>query len=149
MRLNLRTDKDRPLNLHLLFSPDDPKHVEEIERILSQLTFEFQQKKYPCSLEGFYNLGRAFDATQNNRLGAIRAGAKQFKVDFQDLRDLFRSEEWLRRNCLVAVPGSEEDGTSGLKGDDSFTATRREIEAFAKLILSSSAKRRPPLARQV
>jgi hypothetical protein len=37
MRLDIKTEKKNPINIHLLFSPDDPNHVAEIERILGHL----------------------------------------------------------------------------------------------------------------
>jgi hypothetical protein len=65
-------------------------------------------------------------------------GVNQFKTTLRDLQNLFRREEWLRKNCLVAVAGGLGDGTSGLQEDDSYAATRREIERFAKIIFSST-----------
>src|SRR5690349_8177843 len=37
MRLTIATEKTLPINLHLLFSPDSPDHVEQIERVLAML----------------------------------------------------------------------------------------------------------------
>ena len=34
IRLDIKTDKIRSINMHLLFSPDDPNHEGEIERLL-------------------------------------------------------------------------------------------------------------------
>src|SRR5215470_6147918 len=39
MRLDIKTEKKIPINLHLLFSPEDENHEVEIERILGQLKF--------------------------------------------------------------------------------------------------------------
>jgi ABC-type lipoprotein export system ATPase subunit len=142
MRLDIKTAKKNPVNLHLLFSPDDPNHEAEITRILSHLIFEFRERKYRCSLEDFEKLGRDYDSKQKDKQGAIRAGANQFKTTLQDLRELFRTEAWLRNNCLIAVAGGSGDGTAGLKQDDSFAAMRREIEAFADIILAATPSQR-------
>lgn len=142
MRLDLKTEKKKPINIHFLFSPDDPNHEGEIERILSQLMFEFRERKYHCTLGDLAMLGRAFDPKQTDEGGAIRAGANQFKVTLQDLRELFRSEAWLRNNCLVAVAGGMGDGTAGLQEDDSFAAMRRELETFAHIIFASTPSQR-------
>ena len=142
MRLNLETEKKRPINIHFLFSPDDPAHDEQIERILGRLEFEFHERPYSCTLSGLAELGRAFDPEQQDKRGALRTGAQQFKVTLKDLRELFRSEVWLQKNCLVAVAGSQGDGTAGLQKDDSFAATRREIEAFADIIFSATPAQR-------
>jgi len=142
MRLDLKTERKKPINIHLLFSPDDPGHEAEIERILSYLTFEFRERKYRCTQAELAELGRAFDPQQIAGRGAIRAGANQFKITLPDLRQLFRDDVWLRKNCLVAVAGGLGDGTSGLQEDDSFAAMRREIEAFAHIIFASTPSQR-------
>jgi ABC-type lipoprotein export system ATPase subunit len=138
MRLDIKTGKRKPINIHLLFSPDDPNHAEEIERVLGFLEFDFRERTYKCAEADLMNLGRAFDPRQVNDHGALRVGVNQFKTTLRDLRNLFRREEWLRKNCLVAVAGGLGDGTSGLQEDDSYAATRREIERFAKIIFSST-----------
>ena len=40
LRLDIKTEKKKAINLHLLFSPDDPEHEREIERLLSRLKFK-------------------------------------------------------------------------------------------------------------
>ena len=142
MRLDIKTEKKRPINIHLLFSPDDPNHVREIERILGLLEFEFQERTYKCTASDLTSLGRAFDPKQTDERGALRVGTTQFKTTLSGLQSLFRKEEWIRKNCLVAVSGGLGDGTSGLQEDDSYAATRREIERFAHIIFSSTPSQR-------
>jgi hypothetical protein len=142
MRLDIKTEKKKPINIHLLFSPDDTNHVEEIERILSRLEFEFDGKTYSCTISGLQNLGKAFDPNQTDSQAATRIGANQFKITLEKLRALFRRDKWMQKNCLIAVSGSSNDGTSGLKEDDSFVAMRREIERFADIIFASTPSQR-------
>lgn len=142
MRLDIKTEKKNPINIHLLFSPDDPNHVAEIERILGHLEFEFRGRTYKCAESDLVSLGRAFDPNQSDDRGALRVGATQFKTTLSGLQSLFRKEEWIRKNCLVAVSVRESDGTSGLQEDDSYAATRREIEGFAHIIFSSTPSQR-------
>jgi hypothetical protein len=143
LRLDIKTAKSHPLNLHLLFSPDDPEHEYMIERILGQLRFEYQDQQYACNRQELIALGRAFDNKQTDENGAHRTGANQFKVTFPDLLKLFREEKkWLSKNCLVAVAGGSNDGTAGLQDDASFTALRREVERFADIIFASTPKQR-------
>jgi ABC-type lipoprotein export system ATPase subunit len=142
MRLDLKTEKRKAINIHLLFSPDDPNHEAEVERVLAELAFEFRDRKYRCMLADLAKLGQAFDPGQTDEPAAVRAGANQFKITLSDLRELFRSDVWLRNNCLVAVAGGLGDGTAGLQQDDSFAATRREIEAFAHIIFASTRSSR-------
>lgn len=88
------------------------------------------------------DLGKAFDRSLTE-FTAMRQGANQFKVNFNELKELFGREKWLRENCLVAaVPGSSNDGTASMQHDDSFTALRREIERFAHVIFASTPSQR-------
>lgn len=142
MRLDIKTEKKKGINLHLLFSPADPNHMTEIERILGNLSFEFNGKTYQCTPEQLIALGKAFNPKQTDEMGALSEGANQFKTSLTELRKIFRAEQWLEKNCLVAVAGSISDGTSGLQSDDSFAATRLEIERFAQIIFSGSPSQR-------
>jgi hypothetical protein len=142
IRLDTKTDKARAINMHLLFSPDDPNHEKEIERLLAQLQFEFNERIYFCTASQLTDLRRACNPSITDDLAAQRAGTNQFKTTLGDLRRLFRNEKWLRNNCLVALAGSSNDGTSGLQSDDSYAATRKEIERFANIIFASTPKQR-------
>ena len=137
-RLDLKTHTNTPINLHLLFSPDDPHHIEQIERILANLQYEYRDRQYRCTVDDLVQLGRSFKPAQHDRRGALVEGSKQFKVTLRDLRTLFRTEAWLRENCLVAVSGRTSDGTSGLQRDESFASTREEIERFADIIFAAA-----------
>lgn len=141
MRLDIKTDSGNPFNIHLLFSPEDPDHELHIKRLLNELTFELEgDRKYRCSLSDLAALGRKLGASNVDDQHARRAGATQFKVRLDHIRELFR-EKWVRRNCLVAVSGGA-DGLSGLQKDDSFAVVRRNIERFADVIFSSNPKQR-------
>jgi len=142
MRLDIQTNQGRGINIHLLFSPAEPNHESEILRVLGRLEWEYRGRPYPCTLEGLANLGRAFSPAQSDEVAAVKEGANQFKTKLQDLKKLFRNDEWMRRNCLVAVSVKSGDGTSGLQGDASFTTARTEIERFAHIIFSSNPSQR-------
>ena len=142
MRLDIKTDKQIPINLHLLFSPDDQDHAEQIERILGHLVYDYDGVRYQCTTAQLAALGRAVVSDGLDETAALRVGAQQFKVQLGDVRQLFSTEKWLARNCLVAVAGSSNDGTSGLQADDSYVATRREIERFADIIFSATPSQR-------
>ena len=120
----------------MLPPPDDANHEQEIERVLSHLTFEYRDRKYRCSRPELIALGREFDRQQTDEWGAFCVGANQFKVTFNDLRKLFREEAWPRENCLAAVAAAQGDGTSGLQADSAFAAIREEMERFAHFIFS-------------
>lgn len=138
MRLDIKTDRKKSINLHLLFSPEDLNHEAEVERILGQLKFEYSDRAYACTLQELTALGRKFHGQDIDDVSALRVGANQFKVTLSDIRELMRQDKWFRENCLIAVAGSSRDGTSGLQDDASYSATRREIERFAHIIFAST-----------
>lgn len=142
MRLTIETERRKGINIHLLFSPSDPDHPEQIERVLGLLTFETDRSRYACRLDDLARLGRELDPGQTDEEAAIRCGANQFKVTLDQLRNLFKAEKWLRENALVAVAGAEQDGTAGLQADASFAATREKIERFADIIFSGKTSTR-------
>jgi len=137
MRLDLKTARDKGINLHLLFSPEDSDHEAQIERLLGRLTFEFQDRKYSCSRSELIALGRKCGNRQAPDDAAFREGVQQFKVTLSELRQLFKDERWMRENCLVGVAGSSGDGVSGLQGDGAFVAIRQELQRFAHIIFSA------------
>ena len=62
LRLDIKTESGSPLNIHLLFSPEDPRHELEIQRLLNELTFQLDgDRKYRCSLSELEVLGRKLD----------------------------------------------------------------------------------------
>ena len=72
---------------------------------------------------------------------AITCGATQFKVSFEQLAELYRAIDWAMNNILIAVAGSEHDGTSGMRGE-SEGAQRQEVERLAHIIFASSVSQR-------
>ncbi|MHB8190679.1 MAG: TrlF family AAA-like ATPase [Ferrimicrobium sp.] len=141
LRLSIETKKSKGINLHLLVSPDDPRHLERLNHFLARLTFEYKKDKYTCAPADLARLGRAHDPSLPDDGAALRAGVNQFKVDFRQLRSEFEDSEWMQANSLVAVAGSSTDGTAGLQTDNtSFAAMRKEIEGFAHIIFSSNER---------
>ncbi len=140
-RLTIETGKGAGINLHLLFSPHDPDHVERIHAFLSGLTFRHQDETFRCTRGDLIRLGRTFDSSIADDGAAYREGVNQFKVGLTDLQNAFANSAWVTANCLVAVAGGSVDGTSGLQGDGGqWAATRKNIERFADIIFSASPK---------
>ena len=59
-------------------------------------------------------------------------------MNWEQLRDLRDNNPWLRRNCLVAIDCSSDDGTAGLKHDDGYRTIRDELHRFADIIFSGN-----------
>lgn len=139
MRFGIATAGGSGVNVHLLFSPDDPNHVDEINRFLQRLEFQYQSESYCCSKTDLVRLGRKHEPTVTSDEAALSVGSNQFKIEFAQLMREWGKSEWVRRNCLIAVAAGQRDGTSGLRDDtDSFAALRKSIESFAHIIFSAN-----------
>lgn len=142
--IELRLDvaaKSGFVNIHLLISPEDPNHVEEVKRILKRLQFGAHNDRFDCTREELIRLGKRSDTTIIDDGAALRHGATQVKVNFDQLRKVIHESEWAKKNILIAVAGGAGDGTSGLRQAADATV-RQEIEKFAHIIFSSSPAQR-------
>lgn len=140
MRLDIAA-KSGFINIHLLVSPEDPKHIEELKRILSRLHFQAHNDTFDCSRGDLIRLGKSANPAIRDSKVALREGATQFKVNFAQLRDVYGESAWAKKNILIAVAGGSGDGTSGIR-DSAGATLREEIESFAHVIFASSAAQR-------
>ncbi len=141
LRLDVATARGGFVNLHLFVSPEDPEHIEETQRLLSRLQFNVMQDRFDCTRADLIRLGKKADPNIIDDRTALSYGANQFKVNFKQLREVYSESGWAKKNILIAVAGSANDGTSGVReaADQTF---RREIESFAHVIFASSLAQR-------
>lgn len=142
--IELRLDvaaKSGFVNVHLLVSPEDPDHLSEVKRILKRLQFHAFNDRFDCTREELIKLGKRADPTIADDGAALRHGATQFKVNFDQLRKVIEEIEWAKNNILIAVAGGAGDGTSGVR-EAADATVRQEIEKFAHIIFSSSPAQR-------
>ena len=142
--IELRLDvaaKSGFVNIHLLISPESPDHLSEVKRILKRLQFHAFDDRFDCTREELIELGKRADPAITDDGVALRHGATQFKVNFDQLRKIIDESDWAKRNILIAVAGGEGDGTSGVRQAADATV-RQEIEKFAHIIFSSSPAQR-------
>ncbi|VVS98074.1 TrlF family AAA-like ATPase [Rhizobium sp. EC-SD404] len=140
LRLAFGTVKGNWVNCHLLVNPEAADHVQATQRFLAQLTFDAFGDRFTCTPEDLTRLGEKVDASLSGR-AALARGATQFKVSFEQLVEVYRAVGWAHQNILIAVAGSEHDGTSGMRGE-AEGAQRQEVEKFAHVIFSSSPSQR-------
>lgn len=140
MRLGLGTAAGSWVNVHLLISPEDPKHLDELNRILVSLTFSALNDRFSCTPAELARLGFKADPSIKDEGAARRHGSTQFKVNFDQLKSIFNDFGWARDNILVAVAAGA-DGTSGMQ-DGADATLRREVEKFASAIFSGNPKDR-------
>lgn len=142
--IELRLDvaaKSGFVNVHLLVSPEDPDHLAEVGRILKRLQFHAFGDRFDCSREELIKLGKRVDPTITDDEAALRHGATQFKVNFDQLRKVIKESDWAKANILIAVAGCTGDGTSGIRQAADATV-RQEIEKFSHIIFSSNPAQR-------
>lgn len=142
--IELRLDvaaKSGFVNIHLLVSNEDANHLQELKRILRRLQFPAHGDRYDCTRDELIRLGKKTDSTIIDEGAALRLGATQFKVNFNELRTVIQESDWARKNILIAVAGGAGDGTSGVRLA-ADTTIRQEIEKFAHIIFSSSPAQR-------
>ena len=136
MRLGF-SGKTRFINIHLLVNPADRDHVDQLERLLSRLSFSAHGDRYLCTRQDLIRLGKVAKPEIKDDHAALEHGVTQFKVSFNELRQVIEESRWAKNNVLVAVAGGSRDGTSSMRGA-SDTTLRQEIEAFADIIFSSN-----------
>lgn len=142
MRLPTATATN-PVNIHLLISPEDPEHIEEIGRFLNTLVFQYRGETYACNPADLTRLGKKSDPNIIDDGTALSAGANLFKVTLENLKKSFSESVWAQQNIIIAVAGSSTDGTAGVRDStSSLSAVRTEIERVARVIFASSTKQR-------
>lgn len=142
LRFAVTATDGRPVNAHLLVSPESDDHVELAKSFLLNLTFNYHGEDYRCSRGDLIRLGKAVEPTASNDEYALRVGVNQFKVDPDQLIKRLQTSAWAQENIRVAVAGSSKDGTASLQTDSSLAALRTKLEALADIIFASSPKQR-------
>lgn len=136
IELRLDTQAKSWINFHLIFSPEDPNHIEEIEDLLRNLTFEDKHgNNYCLSDTDLIKLGRKCDPRIQDDKAALREGAKQFKVDRNQIKKI-QQMPWSQKNMVTAVSSKSNDGTSGIRKSASELAGY--IEARSNIIFSGN-----------
>ena len=140
LRLIIGTVKGNFVNIHLLASPEDPNHIDELNRFLGRLWFAAHDDKFACTKADLIRLGRCVSTTEIDDEAALELGVSQFKVSLDNLLEAYRDIGWAQNNIIIAVAGAA-DGTSGVKGAADKTL-REEIEKTAHAIFAGSPKQR-------
>jgi len=140
-RLAPENERAKPVNIHLLISPDDPNHEEKILNALGRLSWEYNSQRYSCLPDQLIALGRAFDPKVQDNRAALKKGVLQYKIGFTDLREWYSGEHWLRANSIVATAAGD-DGLSGIQQDGGWAGYREEITRFTQIIFSGSLRER-------
>jgi len=137
LRLDIAANPGNAINLHLLCAPED---VDDLDRFIGGLEFTHADQTFRADHDGLVAMGRKWRNDPNlDEATALREGAHQFKVSFEELRKQFKTDSWVIKHCIIGVAGGSNDGTSGLQAvDGGFAARRREIQNLAHMIFSAT-----------
>ena len=132
------TQKDTPINIHVLFDPNLPKDT--IEREFFQcLKFKYLDNEYSCLKRDLIALGRAYKHNEDlEEECAKKEGISQFNVSYADLNSIIKKPS-LHDHVILAVSNSNRDGNSGIQ-HSSLAATRQEIYRMSHIIFSANDK---------
>ncbi|MDH5179491.1 MAG: hypothetical protein OEZ39_05560 [Gammaproteobacteria bacterium] len=129
------TEKATALNLHVIVSPEDPNHQQEIHNALARLTWEYDGKIYSCLRDQLISLGKVIDSSKTEDKGALAIGVTQFKIDFSGFRKWYQSEHWLKANSII-IAAAGDDGLSGFYTNGGWASWRDEITRFSRALFS-------------
>jgi hypothetical protein len=131
------TSAETPINIHVIFNPTIVDDLDS--KFFSGLEYEYGGETFKCTRTDLVKLGRKYKNSPTlDEHAAYREGVNQFKIkNIDDIRALFKKDEVLRDNSLVAVSNSNVDGASGIQ-HSSLASTREEIYRFADFIFSSN-----------
>lgn len=140
LRIMPVTDKNHPINLHILFDPDVVPFLETA--FFQELVFPYKGDRYRCTETDLIGLGKAFTNDHHlNNDRAYREGIEQFKATHHSVADALRNNERFSGRYLVGVSNNSSDGNSGIQ-HSSLAATRQETYRLSDFIFSGNPKDR-------
>ncbi|NLF60312.1 MAG: ATP-binding protein [Lentisphaerae bacterium] len=137
LRITPVTNKNTPINLHVIFDPNLDVSIIERE-FFQQLQFSYDGHQYSLLNNDLITLGRAIkpDCEQDDT-AARKAGIDQINIPYTEIRKVLNQSKILQGHFLVAVSNSSNDGNSGIQ-DSSLRATRCEIYKMADMVFSAN-----------
>ncbi len=141
MRMDTVTSKDRPINFHIIFSPEVVPYIED--KFFRELKYKIGDRTFSCTTSDLVELGRLSkgDTTISNE-AAHKEGMNQFKVSIDGIKDVLKQNEQIfRGKYITIVANKSNDGVSGLK-NSSMLIEKSKIYQFADCVFSSRPKDR-------
>jgi ABC-type lipoprotein export system ATPase subunit len=138
MRLAIPTEKSSAINIHLIISPDDPRHVEEINQHLNRLQIMHNDRPVSCNKSELIRFGSEINSKLTSNEQRYELGIENFKIDFTTFVKWYNDSKWFRDNALIALSAKQSDGTSALSYNGGFAAIRHEIEKKANIVFSAA-----------
>ncbi len=134
--------QDSPINIHFLFNPEFANEIES--RFFSKITFPYGETNYTANRNELIRLGKEMNAGIDNDL-AYKKGIDVFVVSFDSIKKVFDKDIELRKNVIIGVSNSTNDGITGatshsgyMEGNNSqLKAFRQSIYKFVDVIFSA------------
>lgn len=138
VRLDIYSKDGKPINYHILFSPEVDKYIKT--HFLDELEFTLHKRPYKCSEEDIIELGEVFLDDDASPEMKYKEGIQQFKVSIDDITDILERYEGIFKNkYILAVPNSSKDGASGIRVAQ-YRGVKENIYKKSNVIFSSNPR---------
>lgn len=148
LRMIPSTDSGRLVNIHCIFHPE---YVDNLENdFFSSIEHSAGSgKKFKMNKKGFVELGKDIDNSLDDE-AARKKGVDNFVVSHETLQKLLDENSTFRKNTIIVVSNSSNDGASALQkhydlfeGDSSsLDGLRKAIYCLSDVIFSGNPKDR-------
>lgn len=135
--------KNSPINIHCLFNPSMINQLEG--RFFAHLKFHYNDRDFSATRFDLISLGREYAGDYNlDEDVAYRKGIEQYVLSPDTIVKLFDADPQLRKETIIVISNSDNDGVSGLKTHSDFLteegsqldATRTQLYRLADMIFS-------------
>lgn len=135
MRLTLTTSES-PVNIHFIFNPEIVDMLDDW--FFSKLEFIYGDP-FVATRTGLIALGKRLREDRVNDDEAYKIGVDSFLVSLSNLQKIFKENETLRKQTIIAVSNSSTDGVSGYGRKAGQTVPlRKSIYKLADAIFSGN-----------
>ena len=135
--------KNSPINIHCLFNPALINQLES--RFFAKLKFHYNDRDFSATHCDLISLGREYTGDYNlDEKVAYKKGIEQYVLSPDAIVNLFKADRQLRKDTIIVISNSDNDGVSGLKTHSDFfleegsqlDATRTQLYRLADMIFS-------------
>ncbi|MBO0962713.1 hypothetical protein J1P26_23745 [Neobacillus sp. MM2021_6] len=135
MRIDTVTSSDRPINIHVIFSPNIVDQIND--KFFRELKYEYAGNTFSCTYSDLIELGKMTKNSEISNDEALKEGMNQFKVSIDKLKTVFsQNKNIFENNVFTVVANKSTDGASGIRGN-SMQMEQRKIYQFADAVFSS------------
>ncbi|WP_048716524.1 TrlF family AAA-like ATPase [Bacillus sp. 522_BSPC] len=135
LRIDTVTARDRPINTHVIFSPNIIEHIND--KFFRELKYEYGGNTFSCTNDDLIELGKMTKTRDISDREALKEGMNQFKISIDRLKNVFgQNKKIFENNVFTVVANKSTDGASGVR-ENSMQIEQRKIYQFADAVFSS------------